>query len=151
MYKIQVGQILSYFRTLRGEMKKSRYKIWLRAFLLMQFSAIFGYYLFLDIKAGNFNWGSVALLITLCLPVGFLMSRLVPMRVNVEAHAVTLAVDKFYLLLIWILVIAKLVTGYIPHFHVIADVIMCAILGIMAGRLGGIGLCVRQLKIRNGL
>ena len=38
----------------RGEMKKSRFKIWLRAFLLVQFSVIFSIYFFRDIAAGYF-------------------------------------------------------------------------------------------------
>ena len=37
-------------------MKKSRFKIWLRAFLFLQFSAIFGFYFFRDIANGHFRW-----------------------------------------------------------------------------------------------
>jgi hypothetical protein len=41
---------------------------------------------------------------------------------------------------IWLLVIST------PE----ADFIMCAIIGIMFGRLGGIGLRVRHLKVQHG-
>jgi hypothetical protein len=134
----------------RGEMKKSRFKIWLRAFLFIQFSAIFGMYFFRDIAAGHFRWEWVGLIYLLCLPIGFLMSRIVPMRVDTEARAVTMSLDRIYLVLIWILVIAKLITGQISTLVFVADICMAVILGIMSGRLGGIGLRVHRLKIAAG-
>jgi hypothetical protein len=72
------------------------------------------------------------------------------MQADLESKAVTLSLDKFYLVLIWVLVIAKLIASHIPSLVTISDFIMCAILGIMVGRLGGIGLRVRQLKIQHG-
>jgi hypothetical protein len=135
---------------LRGEMKKSRFKIWLRAFLFIQFSAIFGVYFFRDISAGYFRWEWVLLIYLLCLPIGFLMSRIVPMRADTESRAVMMSLDRVYLVLIWILVIAKLITGQIPSLVFVADSCMAVILGIMSGRLGGIGIRVRRLKIAAG-
>ncbi|MBT3338054.1 MAG: hypothetical protein HN855_12085 [Anaerolineae bacterium] len=133
----------------RKEMKKSPFKIWLRAFLLVQFSFIFGVYLFHDIGNGYFKWEWVALLILFFIPVGFLMSHIVPMQANIEERAVTLSLDKIYLVLIWILVIGKLLASYVFHVETISDVIMCTIIGIMGGRLGGIGIRVRKLKRSN--
>lgn len=135
---------------LRGEMKKSRFKIWLRAFLFVQFSALFSFYFLRDIGNGYFSWGWVALLFILFIPVGFLMSLIVPMRADPELRAVTISLDRVYLFLIWLLVISKLIIGRIPPFTPEADFIMCAIMGIMFGRLGGIGIRVRLLKIRHG-
>jgi hypothetical protein len=137
-------------RPLQEEMKKSRFKIWLRAFLLLQFSAIFGVYFFRDISAGHFRWEWVFLIYLLCLPLGFLMSRIVPMRADAESRAVILSFDRVYLVLIWILVIAKLIAGQIPALVFVADICMVVILGIMSGRLGGIGIRVRRLKIASG-
>jgi hypothetical protein len=142
--------ILLLLKSLRGEMKKSRFKIWLRAFLFIQFSAIFSFYFVRDIARGYFTWGWVALLFTLFIPVGFLMSLIVPMKADLEQQAVTLSLDRVYLFLIWLLVIAKLIAGRLPAYISTADFIMCAILGIMFGRLGGIGLRVRRLKIQYG-
>jgi hypothetical protein len=142
--------LFSYLQSLRGEMKKSRLKIWLRTFLFIQFSAIFGFYFFRDIANGHFRWEWVLLTFALFVPVGLLMSRLVPMRADLEIRAVTLSLDKIYLILIWILVITKLILGHIPSLVFIADIIMCSILGIMFGRLGGIGMRVRQLKLKHG-
>jgi hypothetical protein len=141
--------LLQHISSLRAEMKKSRFKIWLRAFLFIQFSAIFGFYFFRDIAHGYFTWVLVALLFTLFIPVGFLMSSLVPMKADPELRAVTLSLDRIYLILIWLLVIAKLIAGQIPRFIPVSDVIMCMILGIMLGRLGGIGLRVHRLKMQN--
>ncbi len=140
--------ILPFIQSLRGEMKKSRFKIWLRAFLFVQFSALFGFYFFRDIADGYFRWGWVALTFAFFVPIGFWMSHLVPMQANMDLKAVTLSLDKIYLILIWVLVIAKLILGHIPSLIFLADIIMCSILGIMFGRLGGIGLRVRQLKIQ---
>ncbi len=134
----------------RGEMKKSHFKIWLRAFLFVQFSAIFGVYFWRDISAGYFRWEWAALIYLACLPVGFLMSRIVPMRADIEARAVLLSLDRVYLVLIWVLVIAKLIAGQFPAWVFLADICMAVILGIMSGRLGGIGLRVRRLKIAAG-
>ena len=143
--------LLSFIQSKRGEMKKSRFKIWLRAFLLIQFSIIFGIYFTRDVAAGHFTWGKVALIILLFIPIGFLMSNIVPMKADLELDAVTLSLDKIYLFLIWFLVIFKLLASYYYHADVVADVIMSLILGIMAGRLGGIGVRVRRLKLKHNL
>ena len=140
----------SYLQSLRGELKKSRFKIWLRAFLFFQFSVIFGFYFIRDIANGYFRWEWIPLTYILFVPVGFLMSRIVPMQADLEVRAVTLSLDRVYLVLIWVLVIAKLILGHIPSLVYIADIIMCSILGIMSGRLGGIGIRVRQLKLKHG-
>lgn len=144
------AQFLPFLKSLRGEMKKSRFKIWLRAFLLVQFSALFCVYFFRDIGRGYFSWGGVAVLFAAFVPVGFLLSLIVPMRADEGLGAVTLSLDRVYLFLIWFLVIAKLIIGRIPFFTPEADFIMSAILGIMFGRLGGIGLRVRSLKAQHG-
>ena len=145
-----MDKISALLKSFRGEMKKSRFKIWLRAFLFIQFSALFGFYFFRDIGNGYFSWTWVTLLFTLFIPVGFLMSLIVPMKADLEIHSVTLSLDRVYLFLIWLLVIAKLIIGRIPPFTLEADFIMCAIMGIMFGRLGGIGLRVRYLKVQYG-
>lgn len=132
-------------------MKKSRFKIWLRAFLLIQFSALFCVYFFRDIGNGYFTWKSVALVVIGFIPVGILLSFIVPMQADLEMRAVIFKLDRFYLFLIWFLVIAKLIIGRIPAFTPEADFIMSAIIGIMFGRLSGIGIRVRQLKLQHGL
>ena len=132
-------------------MKKSRFKIWLRAGLLVLFGALFTFYLIRDVSNGYFGWGWVALVFVLFVPVGFLLSRIVPMQADVEVKAVTLSLDRTYLVLICVLVIAKLIASRNTSLITISDVIMCTILGIMFGRLGGIGLRVRRLKIQHGL
>jgi len=137
-------------KSFRGEMKKSRFKIWLRAALFVIFGTLFMFYFFRDIANGYFTWGWTALLFVLFIPVGFLLSRIVPMQADLESKAVTLSLDRFYLVLIWVLVIAKLIVSRVPSLITISDVIMCAILGIMFGRLGGIGMRVRSLKTQHG-
>jgi hypothetical protein len=136
---------------LRGEMKKSRFKIWLRAGLFVMFGSLFTFYFVRDIAHQYFTWAWVIILFLLFIPVGFLMSRIVPAKVDLEAGAVTLSLDRIYFVLIWILVIAKLIASHISSLITISDIIMCVILGVMCGRLGGIGIRVRQLKIRHGL
>jgi hypothetical protein len=137
-------------KSLRGEMKKSRFKIWLRAGLFILFGSLFMFYFIRDIANQHFTWGWVAILFVAFIPVGFLLSRLVPMQVDTEAKAVTLSVDRTYLILIWGLVVAKLIASRTPALIAVSDIIMCAILGIMFGRLGGIGLRVRGLKSMHG-
>ena len=150
MDKTQALPFLNHLKSLRGELKKSRYKIWLRAFLLVQFSILFSLYFIRDIGNGYFTWKGVVLVFASFIPVGLLLSLLVPMKADENLHAVTLSLDKIYLFLIWFLVIAKLIIGSVAFFTPEADFIMSAILGIMFGRLGGIGLRVRLLKIRYG-
>ncbi len=147
----KIKSLLNLLQSKRGEMKKSRFKIWLRAFLLVQFSVFFSIYFVRDVAEGYFTWAWVAITILIFLPVGFLMSRIVPMKPNLEEKAVMLSIDKIYLVLIWVLVIAKLLASYVFLMETVADVIMCAILGIMGGRLGGIGLRVRNLKTKHAL
>ena len=145
-----MDKLFNLLKSLRGEMKKSRAKIWLRAFLFVQFSAIFFFYFFRDVGHGYFKWEWVAFVFVAFIPIGFLLSLIVPMKADVDLGAVTFSLDKFYLFLIWFLVIAKLIIGHIPFFTPEADFIMSAIIGIMFGRLGGIGLRVRQLKVQYG-
>lgn len=71
------------------------------------------------------------------------------MKADPELRAVTLSPGRIYLILIWLVVIVKLIMGQIPRLIPVSDVIMCMILGIMLGRLGGIGLRVHRLKMQN--
>jgi len=145
-----MDKLFTFLKSLRGEMKKSRFKIWLRAFLFLQFFLLFSVYFFRDIGRGYFNWEWVAIVFVAFIPIGFLLSLIVPMKAETEIQAVTFSLDRIYLFLIWFLVIAKLIIGSIPPFTPEADFIMCAIMGIMFGRLGGIGLRVRRLKLQHG-
>jgi hypothetical protein len=145
-----MDKIFTFLKSFRGEMKKSRFKIWLRAFLFVQFSAVFFVYFFRDVGRGYFKWEWVALVFVSFIPIGFLLSLIVPMKADSELGAVIFSLDRFYLFLIWFLVIVKLIIGRIPPFTPEADFIMAAIMGIMFGRLGGIGLRVRRLKLQHG-
>ena len=136
-------------KAIRLEMKKSPYKILLRVFLLLQFSAIFIFYFFRDISKGHFTWMMVVEYIIIFIPIGFLLSFIVPMRPNPELNAVTFSLDKVYLFLIWFLVIFKLLASYYYHIDGVADIIMAAIIGIMSGRLFGIILRVRKLNLQH--
>jgi hypothetical protein len=140
----------SELKSLRGEMQKSKFKIWLRAFLFVQFTAIFCVYFFRDINHGYFSWTQVFEVTAAFIPVGFLLSLIVPMQADVELRAVTLSLDRFYLFLIWLLVVAKLIVARIQPFTPEADFIMASIIGIMFGRLSGIGIRVRRLKLQYG-
>ena len=136
-------------KAIRLEMKKSPYKILLRVFLLLQFSAIFIFYFIQDIGNGLFTWPQVAEYILIFIPIGFLMSFIVPMRPNPELKAVTFSLDKIYLFLIWLLVIVKLLASYYYHTEAVADLIMAMIIGTMGGRLAGIILRVRKLNLQH--
>lgn len=140
----------SWIKSIRSEMKKSWFKIWLRAVLFVLFSLLFAFYFRRDIASNDFTWTWVIMHFMLFIPIGFWMSRSVPMHVDRESKTVTLSLDRIYLILIWILVIIKLIASHIPRLVPLSDVIMCAILGIMFGRLGGIGLRVRSLKMQHG-
>jgi len=92
---------------LRGKLKHSRAKIWIRTGLLIFFSVLFGIYLVRDVASGVFRWEWGAAVFAPCFPVGLWMSRLVPMQVQ-SAEIVTLSFDCIYFVLIWLLVIANL-------------------------------------------
>ena len=78
------------------------------------------------------------------------MRDLVPMQVHLTSKHITMSFDKIYFAVILTLVIGKLVAGRFFGLTVLADVIICAILGLMTGRLGGIGVRVRGLKREHG-
>jgi len=130
-------------------MKESRGKIWTRTALLAIFGALFGVSLYKDLLDGIFNWQLGAIALLPCLAIGFWMSRLVPMHIHPEQKIITFSLDKIYFVLIWVLVIAKLLTGRLLGLLVWSDVLMVVILGLMSGRLSGICLRVRSLKIAN--
>jgi hypothetical protein len=134
---------------IRSFTKQSSGKIWIRTALLVIFGAIFGISLYRDMAAGTFHPAWALLALIPCLAIGFWMSRLVPMQVHQDRKIITFSLDKIYLVLIWVLVIAKLVAGRFLGMPIWSDVAMCIILGLMSGRLSGICLRVRGLKLQH--
>jgi hypothetical protein len=130
-------------------MKESRGKIWIRTGLLAIFGTLFGLSLYKDLQDGIFSWQMGVIALLPCLAIGFWMSRLVPMHLHPERKAITFSLDKIYFVLIWVLVIAKLLTGRFLGLPVWSDILIVVILGLMSGRLSGICLRVRRLKIAN--
>lgn len=130
--------------------KQSRAKIWIRTGLLAVFGTLFTFQLYESISAGDFHWSWALLVFVLFLPVGFWMRTLVPMQVHLEHRVITLSLDKVYFITIWVLVIAKFVAFYAFGAYFVSDVLMCVILGLMAGRLSGICLRVSHLKAAHG-
>ena len=126
--------------------KQSRAKIWIRTGLLSIFGTLFTFQLYESINLGYFHWSWALAVFAFFLPVGFAMRRLVPMQVHLEHRAITLTLDKVYFITIWALVIAKFVAYYAFNAYIISDILMCTILGLMAGRLSGICLRVSHLK-----
>ena len=129
--------------------KESRGKIWIRTALLAIFGTLFGISLYRDLLDGIFSWQLGLVALVPCIATGFWMSRLVPMQIHPERKAITFSLDKIYFVLIWILVIAKLLTGRLLGLPVWSDILMVMILGLMSGRLSGICLRVRSLKVAN--
>lgn len=127
-------------------MKRSRVKIWIRTCILAVFGALFGLTIYQDILSGAFHWVWALTVFLPCLPVGFWMRKFVPMKVHPASRHVTLSFDRVYFIPIVVLVIVKAVAGNISSVAILADFTMCMILGLMIGRLGGIGLRVRKLK-----
>ena len=130
-------------------MSRSRAKLWIRTGILAVFGTLFSVSLVRDMALGMFHWSWALAAFIACLPIGFWMRRLVPMQVHVNSQQVTLSFDRVYFALILTLVIAKAVTGKVPGLAIWADVLMCVILGLMMGRLSGICLRVRDLKVQH--
>jgi hypothetical protein len=128
----------------------SRAKLWIRTGILAVFGVIFGIALYHDISSGRFNWHYGLIAYAVCFPIGFMMRQIVPMKVHLHSQHITMSFDKVYFGIILALVIGKLVAGKFLGLPVIADVIICAILGLMTGRLSGICLRVRDLKTQHG-
>jgi Na+/H+ antiporter NhaA len=129
-------------------MKQSRAKIWIRTVIFAVFFTLFGLALYRDIQMGHFSYLWALITFVPCLVIGFWMCRLVPMQVHSEFQVITFSFDRIYFALILTLVILKAITGKVLYITVLADVIMCVILGLMVGRLSGICLRVHGLKGR---
>jgi hypothetical protein len=136
-------------QNIRQFMKESRGKIWIRTALLTIFGTLFGISLYKDLLDGIFSWQLGVIAFIPCLAIGFWMSRLVPMHLHHDRKVIMFSMDKIYFVLIWVLVIAKLLTGRLFGLPVWSDVLMVVILGLMSGRLSGICLRVRGLKVAN--
>lgn len=130
-------------------MKRSRAKLWIRAGILAVFGTLFGYLLYRDVAGGVYHWAWALAVFLPFLAVGFFMRTLVPMQVHPASQHITMSFDRIYFAVILLLVIVKAVAGRAPGLGVWADVAMCVILGLMIGRLSGICLRVRDLKIRH--
>lgn len=130
-------------------MKRSRAKIWIRTAVLAVFGVLFGLAIYRDVVSGVFHWSWALMSFLPSSAIGFWMSRLVPMEVHPSSQHITLSFDRTYFALIVLLVTAKVLMGRVLSLVIWGDVIMCVILGLMVGRLGGIGRRVRHLKIRH--
>ena len=130
--------------------QRSRAKIWLRTGILALFGTLFGIAIYGDLISGAFPWYLALLVFVPSLGIGFWMRRWVPMQVHTVSQHITFSFDRTYFVVILLLVIAKLITGRVPGLLIWTDALMCAILGLMSGRLSGICLRVRALKIRHG-
>jgi hypothetical protein len=130
--------------------RRSRVKLWIRTLIFAIFSTLFGLALSHDIGHRIFRWSWAGLVFLPCLPLGFLLSHRVPMQVHRQSRHITFSFDRLYFALILVLVTLKVVTGHVSRLHVWVDVFMCLILGVMTGRLAGICLRVRALKIEHG-
>ena len=127
-------------------MKRSRAKLWVRTGIFIFFAILFSFALYEDISAGIFPlWAGVIIFIP-AVAFGFWMSRFVPMQVHLYHQHITFSFDRIYFILILTLVIIKIAASKFPGWEVLADSIMVFILGMMVGRIGGIGLRVRGLK-----
>jgi len=130
--------------------KRSRAKIWMRTGIFLFFAVLFSLMLYEDIRQGFFPWWAGIIIFIPSVIFGFWMSRFVPMQVHEQHKHITFSFDRIYFALIWTLVIVKALAGHFPGWNLLADILMVAILGIMSGRLGGIGLRVRGLKRTHG-
>jgi len=124
----------------------SNTKIKMRIVILIIFASIFGLSLYHDVLAKVFYWSWALVILVPFLGVGLWMSRLVPMKVHSLFEIITISFDRWYFGLILMLVILKDLAGNILKINVMADVIICIILGLMIGRLSGIVWRVNHLK-----
>jgi len=130
-------------------MQRSRAKLWVRTGILAVFGTLFAFLLYRDVASGVFHWTWALMAFLPCLAIGFLMRALVPMQVHPASQHITMSFDRIYFGVILFLVIVKAIAGRAPGMEVWADIAMCVILGLMIGRLSGICLRVRDLKIRH--
>jgi hypothetical protein len=131
-------------------MKRSRAKLWIRTGILVVFGTLFAVLLYRDMAAGVYHWTWALAAFLPCLVIGFFMRGLVPMQVHPVSGHITMSFDRIYFAVILLLVIVKAIAGRVPGLTVWADVAMCLILGLMIGRLSGICLRVRDLKVQHG-
>lgn len=129
--------------------KQSRTKLWIRTVILTVFGTLFTLTLYPDMASGVFSWKLGLIIFLLCLTIGFWMSRLVPMGVHQASKHITLSFDRLYFSLIILLVLIKAVTSRVSGMQIWSDIVMCVILGLMIGRLSGICLRVRALKVQH--
>jgi hypothetical protein len=127
-------------------MKRSRAKLWVRTGIFVIFTILFAVALYEDISGGIFPlWAAVVIFIP-AVGFGFWMSRFVPMQVHLAHQHITFSFDRIYFVLILALVVVKIAASKSLGWTILADAIMVFILGMMLGRIGGIGLRVRSLK-----
>ena len=130
-------------------LKQSRAKLWIRTAILIIFGTIFTIALYQDVSSGKFNYYWALTAFIPCLVIGFWMRRWVPMHIHIASKLITFSFDKIYFFLILFLVIIKVISERIQGLTFWDDVIMCVILGLMIGRLSGICLRVRKLKVQH--
>lgn len=129
--------------------KRSRAKLWIRAGIVAVFGVVFGVTLARDLSAGVFEGLWAGALFLLGLLIGYRLRLLVPMQTHPASQHVTLSFDRVYFALIVALVLAKAIAGNLLGAFVIADAVMCLILGLMLGRLSGI--CLRVFGLKKGM
>lgn len=126
--------------------KQSQAKLLIKTGIFLIFGTLFGLALYHDLTAGVFHFTWALLAFVPCLGIGYSLSRLVPMQVYRDLGIITMSFDRIYFAIILVLVAVKAAGGKLLHIPMLADIIMCIILGLMVSRIGGIGLRVHSLK-----
>ncbi len=134
-----------------SKMKTSRVKIWVRTIIFAFFTIIFTLALYQDISSNCFPLWPIPIIFLLGAIFGLWLSRFIPMKVHHEYGLITFSFDFIYMILIVLLVVVKIIASWISGWGILVDIIMVFILGMMFGRIGGMGIRVRKLKREHGL
>ncbi|MCK5847526.1 MAG: hypothetical protein KAG84_08805 [Bacteroidales bacterium] len=127
-------------------MKRSKAKMWIKIIVLIIFTSLFTHSLYIDLQKGYINYQVISFAFIPSIIIGLWLRKLVPLQVHKKFSHITFSFDKIYFVIILLLYITKKVCQIMDIQHIIGDISMVIIIGLMLGRV--IGLFIRLKRIR---
>ena len=130
-------------------MKRSRAKMWIKIVMLIIFTSLFSHALLLDLQKGYINYQIIISVIIPSLFIGLWLRKIVPLQVHTKFSHITFSFDKIYFAIIIILFAIKKTCQIMDIQHILGDISMVIIIGLMIGRVIGLFMRIKKLKIEH--
>ena len=130
-------------------MKRSRAKMWIKIIMLIIFTSLFTHALLLDLQKEHISYQIIIFTIIPSLAAGLWLRKIVPLQVHTKFAHITFSFDKIYFAIIIMLFSIKKYCQIMDIQHILGDISMVIIIGLMMGRVIGLFIRLKKLRIQH--